>query len=84
MAIVPWAATGTGILTWAADGSGLIASTRERFNLFFYPTDGSGPRQLTNLHDDTLIRGTLGLDRRTVIASRGLLLRDTFTIRGFR
>ena len=78
------AATGTGMLMWAPDGSGLIASSRERFNLFFYPRDGSGPKQLTNLRDDTFVRGTLAQDGRHVIASRGQLLRDTFTIRDFR
>ena len=78
------AATGSGILEWAADGSGLIASTRERFNLYFYPTTGSGPKQLTRLQDETFIRGTLALDGRHLIATRGRLLRDTFTIRDFR
>ncbi|MGQ0732288.1 MAG: protein kinase domain-containing protein [Acidobacteriota bacterium] len=78
------AATGTGLVTWARDGSGLIASTRERFNLHFYPLTGAGPRQLTALQDETFIRGTLAPDGRHVIASRGRLLRDTFTIRGFK
>ena len=78
------AATGSGIFEWAADGSGLIASTRERFNLYFDPTTGSGPKQLTRLQDETFIRGTLALDGRHLIATRGRLLRDTFTIRDFR
>jgi Tol biopolymer transport system component len=78
------AATGTGLVAWARDGSGLIASTRERFNLHFYPVTGDGPRQLTALQDETFIRGTLARDGRHAIASRGRLLRDTFTIRGFK
>jgi Tol biopolymer transport system component len=77
-------ATGTGLVTWAHDGSGLIASTSERFNLHFYPTTGDGPRQLTALEDEIFIRGTLATDGRHIIASRGRLLRDTFTIRDFR
>jgi serine/threonine protein kinase len=78
------AATGTGVVLWARDGSGLIASSRERFNLFFYPTSGAGPSPLTKLQDETFIRGTLAHDGRHVIASRGRLLRDTFTIRGVK
>jgi Tol biopolymer transport system component len=77
-------ASGTGLLTWAIDGSGLIGSTRERFNLHFYPTTGAGPRQLTSLKDETFVRGTLAADGRHIIASRGRLLRDTFTIRGIK
>ena len=77
-------ATGTGILTWAKDGSGLIATTNERFNLYFYPLSGDPVRKLTSLQDDTFMRGTLAPDGRHVIASRGKLLRDTFTIRGFK
>ena len=78
------AATGTGILMWAPDGSGLIASTRERFNLHFYATTGAGPKRLTDLQDETFIRGTLAPDGRHIVASRGRVLRDTFTIRDFR
>ena len=33
-------ATGTGVLAWAKDGSGLIASSSERFNLFFFALNG--------------------------------------------
>ncbi len=78
------AATSSGLLVWARDGSGLIASTNERFNLHFYPLTGTGPERLTTLQDETFIRGTLAPDGRHLIASRGRLLRDTFTIRGFR
>jgi Tol biopolymer transport system component len=78
------AATGTGLFSWASDSSGLIASTRERFNLHFYPLNGDGPKQLTTLEDETFIRGTLAPDGRHIIASRGRLLRDTFAIRGFQ
>ena len=78
------AAAGTGLVSWAKDGSGLIASSRERFNLHLYPTTGDGPKQLTALQDETFIRGTLAPDGRHIIASRGRLLRDTFTIRDFR
>jgi Tol biopolymer transport system component len=77
-------ATGTGLLVWASDGSGLIATSNERFNLHFYPITGDGRKQLTALQDETFIRGTLALDGRHIIASRGRLLRDTFTIRDFR
>jgi len=76
--------SGTGLLAWASDGSGLIGSTNERFNLHFYATSGEGPRRLTTLEDETFTRGTLARDGRHIIASRGRLLRDTFTIRGFR
>lgn len=38
----------------------------------------------STLQDETFIRGTLAPDGRHLIASRGRLLRDTFTIRGFR
>jgi hypothetical protein len=34
--------------------------------------------------DERFIRGTLAPDGRHIIASRGRLLRDTFTIRGFQ
>ncbi len=77
-------ASGTGVLTWAKDGSGLIASTNERFNLFFYPMSGEPPRPLTKLQDDIFIRGSLSPDGKEIIASRGKMLRDTFSIRGFK
>jgi Tol biopolymer transport system component len=77
-------ASGTGVLTWAKDGTGLIASTNERFNLFFYPISGEPPRPLTKLQDDIFVRGSLSPDGKHIIASRGKMLRDTFTIRGFK
>ena len=77
-------ATGTGILTWAKDGSGIIASSNERFNLFFFPLDGGPAKRLTDLSDEMFLFGSLSPDGRNLIASRGRMLRDTFTIRGFR
>jgi hypothetical protein len=75
---------GTGVLTWAKDGSGLIASSNERFNLFFFALKGDPARRLTTLQDDTFIRGSLSPDGKAIVASRGKLLRDTFVIRGFK
>jgi Tol biopolymer transport system component len=79
-------ATGTGVLVWAKDGSGLIASSNERFNLFFFPLTGGPPKRLTDLADqeDIVIRGGLSADGKSIVASRGRTMRDTYRIRGFR
>jgi len=77
-------ATGTGILTWTKDGSGLIGSRSERFNLWAYDLAGGEPKQLTNLSDVTFVRGSLAIDGRAIVASRGLFIRDAFAIRDFK
>ena len=79
-------ATGTGVLTWAKDGSGIIASSNERFNLFFFSLAGGPPKRLTDLGDqeDVFIRGALSADGKSIVASRGHILRDTYKIRGFK
>lgn len=77
-------ATGTGLLTWAKDGSGIIASSNERFNLFFFPIEGGPPKRLTNLSDENFLFGALSADGRNMAAARGRMLRDTFLMRGFR
>jgi Tol biopolymer transport system component len=77
-------ATGTGVLTWAKDGSGIIASSNERYNLFFFPLAGGPPKRLTNLDEEAFLRGALSPDGKSIVASRGRLLRDTFRIRGFK
>jgi Tol biopolymer transport system component len=76
-------ATATGIFTWARDGSGIIASTNERFNLYFYSAAGGPRRQLTSLADLTFIRGALAPDGESIVASRGIFNRDVYTIKGF-
>ena len=77
-------ATGSGLLTWAKDGSGIIATSNERFNIFFFPIDGGPTKRLTNLSDEMFLRGTLSPDGKSLIASRGRVLRDTFMMRGFK
>ena len=77
-------ATGTGLLTWAKDGSGIIATSNERFNLFFFPIDGGPMKRLTNLSDEMFLFGALSADGRNMAAARGRMLRDAFLMRGFR
>jgi len=77
-------ATGTGLLTWTQDSAGIIASSNERFNLFFFPITGEAPKRLTNLSDEMFLFGALSADGKSMAASRGRLLRDTFLMRGFR
>ena len=79
-------ASGTGLLTWARDGSGIIASSNERFNLFFFSLAGGPPKQLTDLgeQEQVFIRGALSADGKSIVASRGRILRDTYKIRGFK
>jgi serine/threonine protein kinase/Tol biopolymer transport system component len=79
-------ASGTGVLTWARDSSGIIASSNERFNLFFYSLAGGSPKRLTDLgnHYDVFIRGALSADGKSIVAARGRILRDTYKIRDFK
>jgi serine/threonine protein kinase/Tol biopolymer transport system component len=79
-------ATGSGVLTWARDSSGIIASSNERFNLFFFSLAGGPPKRLTNLGDqeDVIFRGALSADGKSIVASRGKILRDIYRIRGFK
>ena len=77
-------ATGSGVVTWAPDGSGMILSTRERFNLWFFNTNGDPAKQLTNLPDEEFMRGALTVDGKSVVAARGTFHRDVYTIRGFK
>jgi hypothetical protein len=79
-------ATGSGLLTWAKDGSGIIASSNERFNLFFFSLAGGPPKRSTDLgeQEDVFIRGALSADGKSIVASRGRIVRDTYKIRGFK
>ena len=74
-------ATASGVLVWAADGSGLIASTSERFNLFFYGLAETAPRQPTNLSNDIFLTGAMAPDGRNVIAARGVFNRNVYEIK---
>jgi eukaryotic-like serine/threonine-protein kinase len=77
-------ATTTGVLTWNKDGTGLIGTTNERFNVWFYPISGEGPRRLTNLSDDTFITGRLMPDGKSVVAARGVFPRNAVALRNFK
>ncbi|HEX4915345.1 MAG TPA: protein kinase [Vicinamibacterales bacterium] len=79
-------ASGTGLLTWARDSSGIIASSNERFNLFFFSLAGGPPKRLTDLgnQDEVFIRGALSADGKSIVAARGRILRDTYKIRDFK
>jgi DNA-binding winged helix-turn-helix (wHTH) protein/Tol biopolymer transport system component len=79
----PFGADPIGGVWWTVDGDAVLFTTKERANVWRQALAGGKPVRVTHLPDGSIVRGDLSRDGRTLLALRGVPVRDVYLLQGF-